>query len=302
MSVRVKWLNRNVDYDSITVYRDTKVIDPKALPASLAVLTGGEKDYLDTTAPVKTLLYYLIALKKGDEVTYSIPKPTVNIGYTGPGPQNILYGDWRFGYFGQLTTAEFLTAAEICTPFAVPGPTNIAGMVWYKFAFKGKVLYIASAHLSATVGWNFLYSKGLVFGVDGDGPTGHSNTPVNQMKKVVKGDDQFIVRLPRANNSANYVAGTPELNTGETAAEWALIHSIRKAYTGAANAILGDQANNMSTVAATAPLAEFVAGAVGTGCQYANSNDWSVSGVAFNNCVRSTQTYLWRPVLEWIMP
>lgn len=297
MSVRIKWLNRNADYESITVYRDTKVIDPNTLPASLAVLTGGEVDYLDTTAPVKTLLYYLIALKKGDEVTYSLPKPTVNIGYTGPGPQNILYGDWRFGYFGAVPAADLFTAPEVCTPLTVAGVNSASGLVWHKFAHKGKVLYFPSQHLSTTVGWNYLYNKGLVFGIDGDGPTGHSNTPTNQMKKVTRGDDQFIVRLPRCNNTPGFVAGTTELGNID-AAEFALIVSANYNTTGAANPILGNLM--LANVNTQAPMAEFSAGALNAGCSHMNANTWTAAALPANN-IRSQSNYLWRPVLEYVM-
>lgn len=301
MSVRVKWLNRNTDYDSITVYRDTKTIDPAALPAPLAVLSGGETDYLDTTAPTRTLLYYLIALKKGSETTYSSPKPTVNIGYTGPGPQNILFGDWRFGYFGSILATEFFTGLEVTTPLGVAGGINVANMVWHKFAFKGKVLYFPSAHISTTVGWNYLYSKGLVFGVDGDGPTGHSNPVTNQMKKVVKGDDQFIVRLPRTNNTPGYVAGTLDVNSGADVAEYALMYSIQNGATGmGANAILG--AATLVANASRGPVAEFQAGALTQGCNHYEANSWTINVANPSNCQRSSNTHLWRPVLEYVMP
>lgn len=299
MSIRVKWLNRNAAYDSITVYRDTKVIDPAALPASIAVLSGGEKEYLDTTAPTKTLLYYLIALKKGTEVTYSTPKPTVNIGYTGPGPQEIQLGDWRFGYFGSLTPAEFFTPPEVCTPLTVVGAVNVAGLTWHKIAFKGKVLYFPSAHLSASVGWNYLYLRGLVFGVDDVGPTGHGNTPTNQMKRLVRGDDQFIVRLPRTNNTPGYVQGTSDLSNGLDVAEYAVILSLLTNFTGPANPMLG--AITVAQASAAAPVAEFVAGLTTAGCQHAAANTWTVTTVNPGNCNRNTGTYLWRPILEYVM-
>lgn len=302
MSVRVKWLNRNTGYDSITIYRDVKSISPEALPDSLVVLSGGETEYLDTTAPTKVLLHYLIALKKGTEVTYSQPKPTMNIGYNGPGPQSIMFGDWRFGYFGQLTTIDLFTAAEVCAAVAIGGPTNVGGMTWFKFAFNGKVLYFPSAHLSQAVGWNLLYIRGLVFGVDDVGPTGHSNPPTNQMKKIAKGDDQFIVRLPRSNNTPGAVQGTIDLSGGLTVAEYALIYSVRNIQTGKENPVLNDLTSYMLTVAVTAPLAEFTAGALSQGCQHIQSGQFLVVTTNPASCVRSTQTYAWRPILEWVMP
>jgi len=300
MSVRVKWLNRNASYDSITVYRDTKKISPDSLPAPIATLTGGEKSYLDTTAPTKTLLYYLIALKKGSSTIYSKPKPTVNVGYTGPGPQAIQLGDWRFGYFGTLTELEFFSAAEVTAQTGITNPTT-STTTWYKFAFRGKVLYIPNGHLSTAVGWNLLYSKGMVFGIDGPGPTGHQNTPVTQMQTVTKGDDQFIVRLPRSNNTPGYVAGTTDFASGEGIAEYALLISLGNKPTGEENPILGNA--GFSGVPAVAPLAEFQAGApASTGCNHVYANGGTnVNITQLTNCNRNTSTYCWRPVLEWVM-
>lgn len=302
MSVRIKWLNRNTDYDSITIYRDTKPISQSALPASIAVLTDGETDYLDTTAPTKTLLYYLIALKKGTAITYSLPKPTVNIGYTGPGPQTIRQGDWRFGYFGPVTTAELFTTAELCSLCGVASPASVTGFTWHKFAFNGKILFFSNAHVSAAVGWNLLYSKGLVFGVDGDGPTGHSNPPVNQMKRVAKGDDLFIVRLVRSNNTPGYVQGTQDVTNGVDVAEYALIHGIRKSTTGAANPLLGDITALMPVVATQAPAAEFQAGALTQGCNHAGASQWGMNVTNPLNCPRNGTTHAWRPILEYVIP
>lgn len=299
MSIRIKWLNRNENYDSITVYRDTKKIDIEALPESIAVLSGGEKDYLDTTAPTKTLLYYLIALKKGSNVSYSKPKPTVNVGYTGPGPQTIWMGDWRFGYFGPVSGAEFFGPTDLCALCGVPGAYT-SGAEWHKFAFRGKVLYFPFNLISTNVSWNRLYALGLVFGVDGPGPSGHGNTPTNQMKFVNKDDDRFIVRLPRSNNRALFTAGVVD-STGEELAEWNLMEALTGATHGADNYLLGNMTRSNLGVNPT-PLAEFQTGGLTAGCNHVNGNSggFTVNATNLGNANRNTNLY-WRPVLEWVM-
>lgn len=106
MSIRLNLTNRNKDYDSLVIYRSTSKIDLANLPAPLVTLVNKEQSYLDTTAPKNTLVYYAFAVKRGSEVTHSVSRPAVNAGYTGPGPQELILGDWRFGYFGSILAAD----------------------------------------------------------------------------------------------------------------------------------------------------------------------------------------------------
>jgi hypothetical protein len=294
MSVRLGFLNRNQVFDSIKVYRDTVKIDPAALPAPLVTLTGGETTYLDTTAPRGVLSYYLFEVRNGDDVEYSQPRPIVNIDYSGPGPQEILYGDWNQGYFGPVDSSLLFTGPELCNTLGVPGQ-NSAAVTWYKFAYKGKVLYFPSIALSTAVGWNLLYTKGLVFGINGDGPTGHSNPATNQWKTVVRGDDEFIVRLPRTNKTPGFAQGTSDDDSEyyQTVLQLAGVYNIASAIQ------LGDVV--FQSLANISPMAEFQSGALTQGCNHIVSGSMLINVSNPLNCARSATTYYWRPMLEYIM-
>lgn len=301
MSIRLKWMNRNPKFDSVTIYRDTKFIDLAALPPPLVVLTNKETEYLDTTAPRGTLLWYAFAIKEGTEVVYSRSKPMVNTDYNGPGPQTIFSGDWNQGYFGKITSTELFTQAEACAPFNITATSGTLN--WYKFAYRGKVLYIPDVVLSNNVGWNLLYTKGLVFGVDGDGPTGHSNPVTNQFKTLSRGTDQFLVRLPRLSVSPSYPLAT-DVDSEYYSCVYAMaMYSKLGTATSPPNVPLNNMTNaGLTSPASPCPMAEFQTGALNTGCAHAVTNGYTVNTGTPGNCVRSTSTYGWRPVLEYIYP
>lgn len=292
MSIRLGFLNPNASFDSIKVYRDTAKLNPTSLPAPIATLTGGETTYLDTTAPRGVLLYYLFEVRKGDDVEYSQARPIVNIDYNGPGPQDIQYGDWNQGYFGPVDQATLFTNTELCNLLGVATP-NAAAQTWYKFAYKGKVLYFPLAAASTAVGWNYLYGKGLVFGVNGDGPTGHSNPAVNQWKTVARDNDEFIVRLPRTNKTPGFVSGTVDEDS-----EWyQCVLQMGGLYNMDSAIMLGDV--TYQSLAGIQPLAEFVAGSLAASCMYCPASSMIPTTAA--GAPRSTSTYYWRPMLEYIM-
>lgn len=302
MSIRLKWMNRNPKFDSITIYRDTKFIDLTALPPPLVVLTNKETEYLDTSAPRGTLVWYAFAIKEGTETVYSRSKPMVNIDYTGPGPQAIFTGDWNQGYFGKITAAELFTQLEVCSPFGI-SPLTAYTLNWYKFAYRGKVLYIPDVILSSSVGWNLLYTKGLVFGVDGEGPTGHSNSPTNQFKTLVRGTDQFLVRLPRLGTLPSYGLTADQESEYQSCVYGMAGTSRPGTATSPPMVALNNLANaGLVSPSGTVPMAEFQTGALNTGCAHAGASTYTVNTTNPGNCNRSISTYGWRPVLEYIYP
>lgn len=300
MSIRLKWLNRNTVFDSVIIYRSLDPINLDALPAPLVTLTNGEKEYLDTTAPKAKLLWYAFGVKKGTEVVYSKSKPMMDVDYTGPGPQEIALGNWFQGYFGTITATDFVTSVDLVNKFGIGGVVSSAA-IWHKFAHRGKVLYLCDNISATNVSWNSLYSKGLVFGVNGVGPVGHGNPQVNQWQTFIKGDDQFLVRLPRTNLTPDYAGGSVDYSS-----EWvACMQSLNGGSYAAPEqpqhvAALGSSASFV-VVATTTPLAEFQNNGVVTGgCNHVAANSVSTSNVV-GNCLR-TAANSWRPVLEYLFP
>jgi hypothetical protein len=293
MTIRLTWTNPNTASDSVTIYRDTNPINPASLPAPLATITDGSTTYDDSNNLVRnTLYYYAFSVNKNGDASLSAQKVICNMPNTGPGPTSFVRGDWLLGYFGDLTTAELFTATQLQSLVGLNAATGLDSFTWSKFAYKGKVLYFPSQHLHNSVGWNLLYSKGLVFGTTDTGPTGHSNTPVNQQIKVTKGSDEFIVRLPRTNLTPGYVQGTID-----TASEW--YQCVVAQWSAYNSGLLALNQLAPTWTGSPAPMAEFVAGVTTLGCAYVTGSPVPNTATP-GTCARSSSSYLWRPVLEYV--
>lgn len=190
-------------YTSINIYRVAGYFDPtQPLPAPLVQgLAANSLTYTDTTAAKNTSYSYLVAGVKDGKVTAGVPFTAGNYNDTGPGPSTIVRGDWFCGYFGEVTSTDLFTSADMKTQIsAISGWTLSAINTWYKFIYNGKIIFTPGISVS-TQSWLSIYGAGLVYGTDDTGaiPTGVSPNPtrVNQMVRMVKGAWSFIVRAPK---------------------------------------------------------------------------------------------------------
>ena len=104
---------------------------------------------------------------------------------------------YNVDYYGEVPASEFFTGDELSTLLGVTeGELQNSDTDWFKFSLHGKVLFIPKMTIRHSVSWDYLYSKGLVYGTDdiGIAPTG---TPTNQLKIVTKNGFNYKVRLLR---------------------------------------------------------------------------------------------------------
>lgn len=139
---------------------------------------------------------------------------------SGPGPKTLMYGDESLGYFGEVTSAAFLTVPEIQRQlnFYPGGGTPDPNVSWVKVFSDSKVLYIPKRAIVNNITWNTLYNAGLVYGIDGVG-SNPTTTPTNQLRTVTADGRQFKVRLLKGATTEN----GPYVNYGGPtvmAAEW----------------------------------------------------------------------------------
>jgi hypothetical protein len=199
MNITINFDNFNDGLEEgVRIYRATAPIANNALPAPLATLPAGTKQYIDTTAVRGTLYYYRFAAFKGTDELISPNKCVKAIAPedTGPGPKILKMGDWDLGYFGYCTSTEFMTYGSLCGALGIATGTEVADVGWLKVAYKGKVLFIARSGIRHSVNYNELYQAGAVFGTNDNGavvPTGATAT--NQYRPVNVGDFTFTPRL-----------------------------------------------------------------------------------------------------------
>lgn len=205
MAIRLDWASLvNKVYDRINIYRSSTPFDfTQILPDPYATVPPDSTTYTDTAPADNTAYWYLIGGEKGGRVTAGVPVSMGNFPDSGPGPKNIIRGDWFSGYFGEVSLDEMFTLTEIKAQLtAVSSWALLAPSIWHKFVFKGKILFFPDKALtSAGISWNTLYLAGVVYGTDtvGGTPTGASGGPgftVIQSARMTKGGWSFKVRLP----------------------------------------------------------------------------------------------------------
>lgn len=106
---------------------------------------------------------------------------------TGPGPQELIYGDEELGYFGEVSAPEFFSYSDLAAEVSLTQGTNTwPDDTWFKFYRKGKVLYIPRMPVRQSITWQELFNRGLVYGTDID-----------------FNGDTFIIRLIRGTSNEN---------------------------------------------------------------------------------------------------
>lgn len=111
---------------------------------------------------------------------------------SGPGPKSLAGGNEQAGYFGTLTQNQLFTPTELFNLLGIPAidPTTDTTLIWGKFFYKGKVIYIPSRPINSSgqlFSWQDLYQLGLVYGIDGDGAFPYpAGSPVNQRVTITK--------------------------------------------------------------------------------------------------------------------
>lgn len=202
MKIDLTWKNRNASDTGINIYRSTAPFDRSNLPAVLASLPRTALTYSDTTVVRNTLYYYRIENVNANDSALSQQMAILAQAYTGPGPQTLLRGNSALGYYGELTAAQLFTGDVLASLCGVTAGSVMAAatVTWLKFAYKGKILFMARTSIRDSVSWNDLYLAGVVFGAKAVTnavlPAALQNNFVAQNKIVTKDSDNFIVRLP----------------------------------------------------------------------------------------------------------
>lgn len=288
MSIRINWVNPNVDFDEVRIYRTTVPLDYGNIPTSpLITLTTGET-YLDTSALAETYYYYTIAVVTNGEVVLNPSTLAYQLLNSGPGPQTLQCGDWLHGYFGVVPPAELASAAELAKLAQASPQTRV--FTWCKFIVKGKILFVPTDWLSEYTTWNTLYNNGLVFGINGPGPTPSDLTATNQYKVFAKGDDEFIVRLPRLQEEGNFDWVFSPILGGEL-----LTLFISQSMKGASQPQVNILGDTMTSWNANGGGGTTFMEYNGTACGTVSSN-----GLPNSTRVMRTTYANWRPVLELV--
>lgn len=200
MNLTISWNNYNGGTeDAVNVYRDVNPINTASLPTPLVTLPAGSTSYVDATVVRGMKYYYVIGIQKGgiQNFTFNQVVRAVAPADTGPGPQSIVRGDWDLGFFGRALSKDLITYTNLTQFLGISTGTAFASDAdWFKIAYKGKVLFIASLPLRYALPFSAIYNAGAVYGTNDNGlviPQGLAG--VNQYKPVTINSN--ITVIPR---------------------------------------------------------------------------------------------------------
>lgn len=205
MQIKLKWVNRNVLPTKTRIYRTTAIVPNDQLGTALVELDGSVTEWVDTTA-ARGITYYYVFGVVGDGTTYySQPLKIEAIYNTGPGPTKLVQGDQELGYFGQVASIDFFTAADMQAFSGLDAWQPVTPLpLWNKWCRNGKILFIPKSPLNVSSAYLAFYEKGLVFGTDDNGPfVPPGAVPTNQRRVITKGANRFIVRFPTGVDDRN---------------------------------------------------------------------------------------------------
>lgn len=195
MDINLTWTNLNTGSFTTNIYRGTAPLDRNALANPIASLTNGESAFTATGLTRDVVYYFVFETVIGNSKVSSQNIPIRAVPRKGPGPSTLQFGDFTFGYYGTLTSGEFINGADlrIACGFTA-GVLTQGGPVWHKFIRNSKTCYVPNGPICGNVSWKMLYDLGLVYGVDGPGIS-NAGANINQNVILTINSERFRVRL-----------------------------------------------------------------------------------------------------------
>lgn len=206
MFIKLTWDNPNTGAVTINIYRGDTPLDRSNLGTPIATLTNGELEYTDNTVVFGNTYYYVLETVLNSEKVSTLNYITRAATRRGPGPGELAIGDYDYGYFGTISSLDFIDGISLALKVGLTAGAATASSypTWHKYVRNNKVCFIPEGSLRSTLNWKNIYDAGLVFGVDGPGPY-NAGADVNQLKTVQIGPDTFKVRLMRGYNDDDSV-------------------------------------------------------------------------------------------------
>lgn len=216
----------------------------------------------------------------------------------GPGPSKLIGGNLQAGFYGEVSTSDFITGDELAGMIGLTaGTSQNSNEPWLKFSYLGKIEFIAKKTFRYSISWDSINAVNAVFG--------------NRIIKI--GDNPYKIRLMKGKiegkqNDSN--SGGGDINKGS---EWnkLMLPIHHKAPSNWANKDnVNSPTENWNVGYTDADLFTYPSAGVGTysWCQEYGSNisyrlfrgvaDVSSSGNSYPS--RDYSYFGWRPVLELV--
>ena len=195
MNLKLIWTDLNTVAVTLNIYRSDTPIDTANLPAPVGTITDGSTNWVDTTAERGKYYYYVFETTSTNDRVVSTNYRIQAVPRFGPGPSELKYGDYNYGYFGTVTSSDFINTANLRNAVGFQsGTVTTAAPVWHKYVRNGIIYFVPHTCLAHSVQWTHIYTAGIMFGITGNGPHQNGAVGTNQRKTVQIGADTYIVR------------------------------------------------------------------------------------------------------------
>lgn len=99
----------------------------------------------------------------------------------GPDTDTLAYGDSQLGYYGEVDYKNIIAGDQLASQVGVPSNKILNPTPnWLKYAYQGKILYIAMLPIANGISWTTLYNLGLI---------------KDTLKQLTIGDRKFNIRV-----------------------------------------------------------------------------------------------------------
>jgi hypothetical protein len=188
MSVTLRFTNRNLNNDGIRVWRSATPFDADSLPSeAYAEIDAESTQFRDEAVSRGEEYYYLLESFKGNDRAFSrIQRVKALPILTGPGPQELIAGDHRAGFYGEVLASELMDGVELAAKIGLTaGVAFNSDTPYLKFNLGGETLFVPKRPHRHTISWDQINARNAVYG--------GANAPVVESVFL----DKFKVRLLR---------------------------------------------------------------------------------------------------------
>ncbi len=99
----------------------------------------------------------------GGQPSPVVPDPTLPDDL--PGPQTLAFGDEEGGYFGEVSSAEFISGDELCEMIGLTaGVAQNSDSGWLKYYNDNNINYVPKKTFRHSISWNDINAIGAAFG------------------------------------------------------------------------------------------------------------------------------------------
>lgn len=114
------------------------------------------------TSKIKEISQGIVEVKNaGNTVWGGVYVDTIN----SPGPKKLIGGNVEAGFFGECPTSELITGDALARLIGLSAGTNqYSNEPWLKFAYMGKIEFIAKKPFRYAISWDNIHAVNAVFG------------------------------------------------------------------------------------------------------------------------------------------